>query len=256
MNRKNINFGLIFRRAIFFGFLLLIWEFLVLMKIWPEYIFPSPMSVYKALYYGFSENSYLKAIFNSMKTIAVGYTISVVCGITLGVLMGRIKMLDETLGCLVLGIQALPSICWLPLSLIWFGLNENAIIFVVVMGALFSITIGVETGVKNTPHQFVYAAKTLGSKGFSLYYRVIIPAAMPSIFSGLKQGWSFAWRSLMAGELLFYSLSLGNLLQTGRELNDVPQVMSVMLVIMFLGASVDRFVFSPILNHTRKKWGF
>ncbi len=242
-------------RLVFSLFLILLWQIIVSLKIWPEYLFPGPLAVLKALKSGFADGSFLKASGKSLKTIALGYSISLFFGLVLGVLMGRIKAIDDTLGCLVLGIQALPSVCWLPLALIWFGLNDNAIIFVVVMGALFSITIGVETGVKNTPPQFVRAAKTLGAKGISLYTRVVVPAAMPSILSGLKQGWSFAWRSLMAGELLFYSLSLGNLLQTGRDLNDVAQVMAVMLLIMSIGAAVDLLVFTPILAKTRRKWG-
>jgi NitT/TauT family transport system permease protein len=254
LHSRNI-YAVIFRKLIFYVLIIAVWQTLFAFGIWPQYIFPGPLQVYNSLKETFADGLFVKAMSATMSRIAVGYSISLLCGVVLGLVMGRIRIIDETLGSLVLGIQALPSICWLPLALIWFGLNDRAIIFVVVMGALFSITIGVETGVKNTPPQLIRAAKTLGSKGFSLYWRVIIPAAMPSILAGLKQGWSFAWRSLMAGELLFYSLSLGNLLQTGRDLNDTSLVIAVMFIIMITGAAVDRLIFNPLLQRTRRKWG-
>ena len=247
--------AVILRKVLFYFLILAGWHIIFLLKIWPEYIFPGPLQVCNSLKESFMDGILMKAIVSSMTKIAIGYSISLIFGVILGLMMGRIRLVDETIGSLVLGIQALPSICWLPLALIWFGLNDRAIIFVVIMGALFSITIGVETGVRNTPPQFIRAAKTLGAKGFNLYWRVILPAAMPSILAGLKQGWSFAWRSLMAGELLFYSLSLGNLLQTGRDLNDTALVIAVMFVIMLIGTAVDRLVFNPLLQRTRRKWG-
>jgi NitT/TauT family transport system permease protein len=158
-------------------------------------------------------------------------------------------------GSLVLGLQALPSVCWLPLAILWLGLSEQAIIFVVVMGALFSITLGVDAGVKNTSPIYLKAARNLGSRGLGVYTQVILPSALPAILSGLKQGWSFAWRSLMAGELLYYTLSLGNLLQTGRDLNDAAQVMAVMLLIIILGVSIDSLIFAPIERRVRSRWG-
>jgi NitT/TauT family transport system permease protein len=146
-------------------------------------------------------------------------------------------------------------VCWLPLAILWFGLSEQAIIFVVIMGALFSITLGVDAGVKNTPPIYVKAARNLGSRGLSLYPQVILPSAMPAVLNGLKQGWTFAWRSLMAGELLFYTLSLGNLLQTGRDLNDASQVMAVMVVIIAIGVAIDTLIFGPLEKRVRERWG-
>ncbi|HLY65489.1 MAG TPA: ABC transporter permease subunit [Chloroflexota bacterium] len=145
--------------------------------------------------------------------------------------------------------------CWLPLAILWFGLNQTAVIFVVVMGALFSITLGVAGGVRNTPPLYVKAARNMGSHGWSLYSRVIIPAALPAVVAGLKQGWSFAWRSLMAGELIYFSLSLGNLLQTGRDLNDAARVLAVMVVIMAIGLVCDQLLFAPIERSMRDKRG-
>jgi NitT/TauT family transport system permease protein len=158
-------------------------------------------------------------------------------------------------GSLILGLQALPSVCWLPLAILWFGLTEQAITFVVVMGALFSITLGVVNGIKNTPPLYVRAARTLGTRGIRLATQVILPAALPSIIEGLKQGWTFAWRSLMAAELIYVSLSLGNLLNNGRDLSDASQVMAVMLIIIAIGVAIDTLIFANIERGIRERRG-
>jgi NitT/TauT family transport system permease protein len=185
----------------------------------------------------------------------IGFGISLAVGIPLGLLLGRVKWLEDTVGAVVLGLQTLPSVCWLPVALLWFGLNDKAILFVVVMGALLSITIAVRDGVKNIPPSFIRAAKTMGTKPLPLYTQVLLPAALPSILTGAKLGWSFAWRSLMAGELLFVSLGLGHMLMMGRELADMSQVFAVMAVIIGLGLFTDRLIFGQLETHVRERWG-
>jgi len=170
-------------------------------------------------------------------------------------LIGRFKILDETVGSLITGLQALPSICWLPLAILWFGLSEAAIQFVVIIGAILAITISTDDGIKNIPPILIRAAKTMGTKGLDLYFRVMLPAALPSIVTGMKLGWSFAWRSLMAGELLFVSLGLGHLLTIGRELADMNLVVAVMLVIVVIGVVVDRLIFARLEDIVTERWG-
>ena len=232
-----------------------LWQGITSLKLWPEYIFPSPFGVLKTLVSGFEDKTFIIGILVSMKRILIGYGLSIVAGLSIGLLIGRIKTLDETFGSLVLGFQALPSICWLPLALLWFGLSESAMLAIVILGSLFSIIIGADTGVKNIPPIYTRAAKTMGAKGFQLYMKVILPAALPSIISGFKQGWSFAWRSLMAAELLYVGLGLGHLLMMGRELNDMNQVIAVMVVIIIIGIVVDRLIFARIENKVRERWG-
>ncbi|GAB64023.1 ABC transporter permease component [Candidatus Jettenia caeni] len=190
-----------------------------------------------------------------MKRIAIGYGISIVIGVLLGLLIGRIRIFEETLGSLISGLQTLPTICWLPLALLWFGLNDKAIIFLVAMGAVLSITIATDAGIKSVPPLYIRAAKTMGARGLNLYFEVILPAALPYIITGMKQGWSFAWRSLMAGELLIVCLGLGHLLMIGRELNDMSQVIAVMIVIIIIGILVDRLFFVKMEKHIRERWG-
>jgi len=239
----------------FYLLLIGIWQGIAALGIWPPYLFPSPSGVFDSLVLGFQDNSFTIGILASMKRVLIGYFISVAGGLLIGLAIGRIKVLDETVGTIVLGFQALPSICWLPIALLWFGLSESAIILVVVLGSLFAVTIGVDTGVKNVPPIYLRAARTMGAHGFDLYTKVIIPAAMPSIISGLKQGWSFAWRALMAGELLYVSIGLGHLLTMGRELNDISQIIAVMIIIIVIGITVDRLVFTKLENRVRERWG-
>lgn len=251
----NSALGKWLRRIVFYILILALWHVVALSGIWPPYALPGPLAVLSALIYGFQNGQFLQAALVSLQRLAIGYGISLIIGVVLGVLIGRVRILEETLGSLILGLQALPSVCWLPLAILWLGLSEQAIIFVVVMGALFSITLGVDTGVKNTPPIYLQAARNLGTRGVALTTQVILPSAMPAILSGLKQGWTFAWRSLMAGELLYFTLSLGNLLQTGRDLNDASQVMAVMVVIIAIGVTIDSFIFAPIERGVRERWG-
>jgi len=247
--------GRAIRILLFYIFLLVIWEVIFRLHLWPEFLFPSPLDVLKTLVSGFYDKSFLIGIGISMKRIILGFGFSLVVGVLLGFLIGSFKVLDETIGPLLLGLRTLPSICWLPLGLLWFGLNEKAILFVVIMGATFSITLATDDGVKNIPTIYLRAASTMGAIGLKRYFYVILPAALPSIITGMKLGWSFAWRSLMAGEMLFVSLGLGHLLMMGRELNDIRQIFAVMVTIVTIGVIIDKQLFSLLEKEIRVRWG-
>lgn len=241
------------RGLIFIALLVALWD--VYLRIRPSYLLASPAEAFQVLAAGVLDRSFLIGMGASLRRILIGYGISLFFGVPLGLLIGRFKVLDDTVGNFIGVLQVLPSICWLPLAILWFGLSEWAIHFVVIMGALLPIAIATDGGIKNISPLYVRAARTMGVKGLDLYLRVIFLAALPSILTGLKLGWSFAWRALMAGELLFVSVGVGQLLQTGRELNDMPQVIAVMIVIMAIGLFFDHLVFAPIQNHIRRKWG-
>jgi NitT/TauT family transport system permease protein len=243
------------KKVAFFIALLLLWYGVAHSGLWPKYMIPPPESVFENLISGIKNGVYIKGLLISIKRILIGYGISVTLGIPLGLLTGKIRWLDETVGSFMLGLQTLPSICWLPLAILWFGLNEKAIIFVVLMGAVLSIALATDSGVKHIPPIYLRAGKNLGAQGFNLFSQVILPAALPSIVAGLKQGWSFAWRSLMAGELIFVSLGMGHLLMMGRELNDMSQVIGVMLILIGTGLFFDRLVFFRLEQGIRRRWG-
>ena len=242
-------------RFVFFTGLVALWEAMALADVWPEYLFPSASKVLTSMVNGIADRSYVIGIADSMMRLLQGYLIALVAGLTIGMLMAEVRWLKDTLGLLVMGLQALPSICWLPLALLWFGLNERAILFVVIMGAVMSIAQSTEDGVRNTSPVYIKAARNLGARGPRIYSAVIFPAALPSIVTGMKMGWAFAWRSLMAGELLYTLPGLGHLLNMGRELNDMSQVVAVILVIITIGLLSDKLIFGNIEKRVRARWG-
>jgi len=251
--RKKLNQFL--KISIFLAGLIFFWWIIYRLRFWPNWLFPSPFEVAKTLFKGFSNKTFIVGILVSMKRIFIGFGFSLIVGTIIGFLIAKVKLLYDTVGFLLLGLQTLPSICWLPLALLWFGLNESAIIFVVIMGAILSITISVEAAVKNIPPAYLDMGKILGAKKFDLYKYIILPAIMPSYITGIKQGWSFAWRSLMSGEMLFITAGLGQLLMFGRELNDMSQVMAVMLMIIIIGVIFDQYIFGLIERKIRRQWG-
>lgn len=243
------------RLVLFYSVLLAVWVVLAKLKVWPPYIFPTPWGVGEAMWAGFADHSFWIAIGVSMRRMLVGYGLSVVLGMILGLGIASSKFLEQTVGGLLVSLQSLPSICWLPIAVLWFGLTEKAILFVVVMGSLLSVTISMETGRKQLPKIYSMAGRNLGARGFQLFLHVTLPASLPYIVTGLKQGWAFAWRSLISGEMIFVSLGLGQLLMMGRDLNDMSQVIAVMILIIALGYIVDGLVFKTVEKRLQERWG-
>jgi NitT/TauT family transport system permease protein len=243
------------KHAMFYSVLIGAWVLLAYLKIWPPYLFPTPKGVLEALYGGFADHSFWIAIAVSMRRLVIGYAISVVLGMILGLGVASNKFLEETMGGLLVSLQSLPSICWWPLALLWFGLNQNAILFVVIMGSLLSVTMAMEDGRKQMPKIYGMAGRNLGARGLPLFWYVLLPASLPFIVSGLKQGWAFAWRSLITAEMLYMSLGLGQQLMMGRELNDMNLVIAVMILIIAIGYVVDGLVFKTIERRLQHKWG-
>ena len=243
------------RYIIFYGALLGLWVLLAKLKIWPPYLFPTPWGVWEELYGGFRDHTYQIAIAVSMKRVLIGYGISVVLGMVLGLGVASNKFLEETMGGLLVSLQSLPSICWWPLALLWFGLSQNAILFVVIMGSLLSVTLAMEDGRKQMPRIYSQAGRNLGAKGFKLFWYVLLPASLPFIVTGLKQGWAFAWRSLITAEMLYMSMGLGQVLMMGRDFSNMSAVIAVMILIIALGYIVDGIVFRGMERHLQTKWG-
>jgi NitT/TauT family transport system permease protein len=249
-----ISSAAIIRLALIAG-LLGLWQFFSQMGIWNPLLFPSPTEVWTALRKGIEDRSLLIASAASLQRLAIGYGLSLAFGVPLGLLLGRNRRLDETIGSLALGLQALPSICWLPLAVLWFGLTEAATQFVVVMGSLMAVTLATRDGVNVIPPLLVRAGRVLGARGWQVYPHIIFPAALPAILTGAKLGWSFAWRSLMAAELLYTGVGLGSTLMTGRELHNMALVVAAMLIIMGIGLATDRLLFGAFERLLYARWG-
>ncbi|WP_224368531.1 ABC transporter permease [Hyalangium versicolor] len=235
--------------------LLATWELVARSGLWSPHLFPGPSTVAKSLYAMMADGRLGSAALRSLGRLGRAYLISVGIGVPLGLANARLSFFRNAVKPVVMGLQALPSICWLPLALLWFGLTDTAILFVVVMGSVLSIAIATEDGVNGIDPQLIRVAHTLGVRGPRFSFGVLIPAALPGIVTGLKLGWSFAWRALLAGELLFVSGGLGQLLTLGRELMDVPQVMAVMVAIIVIGILVDRVFFQTVETRVRRRWG-
>jgi NitT/TauT family transport system permease protein len=242
-------------RLSFLVILAILWQSLSTAGVWNELLFPSPGSVALSLRDGIADGTLPKAIAASMVRLGIGYSISLLVGIPLGLLLGRIRLLDDTVGSLAVGLQALPSICWLPLAVLWFGLSESAMQFVIIMGSLMAVTLTVRDGVKTIPTLYLRAASILGATGWRFYRYVLFPASFPSVMTGAKLGWTFAWRSLMAAELLYVTTGIGSTLMMGRELHDMPLVIASMLAIIVIGLITDRLVFRYGEQFVHRRWG-
>lgn len=222
---------------------------------WKSYTFPNPAGVLESLIRLTGDGTLLLAVLYSMRRVVIGFGLAVLIGLAFGIIITNSKFLNHNLKPLLLGIQTLPSICWVPFAILWFGLKESAIIFVVVMGAAFSVSLSIDNAIHNIPPIYIKAAKTMGADKCQLFTQVIFPAALPEFVSGLKQAWSFAWRALMSGEVMSAVVGLGYTLNLGRDMADINQVMAVMLVIVVIGIVIDKLVFSRIEKKLLKKRG-
>ena len=237
--------------------LLAIWEGIVRAKIWSPVLVPSPESVVEYLWSAIRDGTLWQASVVTMRRLLLGYVIGIVVGLPHGLLVARFKFAEDTLGLVALGFQTLPSVCWVPLALLWFGQTESAMLFVVVMGTVWSVIIATDNGVRNVPPIYAKAARTMGSGQLHTWFKVILPASLPFIVSGMKQGWAFAWRSLMAAEIyvtILTGFGLGHLLHYGRELNAMDQVIGIILVIIGIGLLADKILFSPWERFLHRRW--
>lgn len=239
----------------FLCLLTLCWQGVSSLGLWEATLFPAPAEVAVCLREGILNGSLLAAVRASLQRLFLGYGLALLIGIPLGLLLGRNRLLDDTVGSVAVGLQALPSICWLPLAVLWFGLSETAMQFVIVMGSFMSLTLAIRDGVRNIPQLYIRAARVLGARGRQFYWHVLLPASMPSILTGAKLGWTFAWRSLMAAELLYVTTGVGSTLMTGRDLHDMPLVISAMLIIVAIGLFFDRVVFLAGERYIQRRWG-
>ena len=198
------------------------------------------------------------ALATTLRRAATGFALALAIGTVLGVLVSRSRLLRRAFGALITGLQSMPSIAWFPFAILLFGLSEGAILFVVVIGASPSIANGLINGIDHVPPLLLRAGRVLGARGLAALRHVVLPAALPGYLAGLKQGWAFSWRSLMAGELLVILSSrpaLGSQLQFARELSDAPGLVALMLVVLLIGILVDGLVFAALEQRLRRRRG-
>ena len=239
------------------GLALAAWQVVVWSGWKPDYVLPGPAAVLGRLAADLRHADFYVGVAITLRRALIGYAIAVAIGSAVGILVARVSLLRKAVGSAILGLQSMPSIAWFPLAILLFQLSEGAITFVVILGAAPAIAAGLLSGVDHVQPLLVRVGQVMGAKGLGLYRHVILPAAFPSFVGGLKQGWAFAWRSLMAGELLVivnHQASLGQQLQFARDLADAEQLLALMIVIFAIGVAIDS-VFGTLDRGIRQRWG-
>jgi NitT/TauT family transport system permease protein len=234
------------------------WQLVVTSGWRPTYVLPGPLTVGERLLKDITSGEILPAVGTTMRRIGMGFGLALLIGSLIGLAIVRWRVLRTAIASLITGLQTMPSIAWFPLAILLFGLSEQAMLFVVVLGAAPSVANGLITGVDHVPRILLRAGRVLGARGVDAYRFVVLPASLPSFIGGLKQAWAFAWRSLMAGELLVIIATqpaLGVRLQLSRELNDAPGLLATMVVILVIGIVVDAVLFGRLDTAIRRRWG-
>jgi NitT/TauT family transport system permease protein len=257
LSRARWAFAQIWPRAAAVAGFVLIWWGISRTGYFDQVVLPSPGPVWDSLQDHVADGTIWLHLQKSLIRLGFGFAVAIVGGTVTGLLMVASSLVQRSIGSLVIGLQSLPSVSWLPLAILWFGLSERAVVFVVIIGAFPSVALATSSSLRQVPPLLERAGRTLGASGWRLYRSVIFPAAVPAYVGGLQQGWAFAWRSLMAGELILgaRALGLGSLLERSRSNLDTETVLAVMLVIVAIGMAVDLLIFGALDLRLRTRRG-
>jgi NitT/TauT family transport system permease protein len=235
-----------------------LWQLVVWTHWKPEYVLPGPRAVLSELWGGLRDGTLVGAVGITARRALAGFALAVAVGLPLGAVVSQVRALRVAFGSLITGLQTMPSIAWFPLAILLFQLSERAILFVVVLGAAPAIANSLVSGADQVAPVLRRAGRVLGARGLRLWWHVVLPASVPSLLGGFKQGWAFAWRSLMAGELLVIIAerpSIGVRLQVAREFADAPALLATMVVILAIGLLVDTALFGAAERAVARRWG-
>ena len=243
----------------FVGLLVVGWQLVYSAHVAPDYKLPSPGSVLTSLKDEFNSGDLTEAVWNSIRRGGIGFLASLVIATPLGLLVGRVKPVRRAVGPILSGLQSLPSVAWVPAAVLWFGFSDATIYFVVLFGAVPSIANGVISGLDQVPPLFLRVGRVLGARGLDSARYVLLPAALPGYVSGMRQGWAFSWRSLMAAELIARSpdlgLGVGQLLDSARLNIDISGVIAGVFTILVIGIAVELCVFAPLGRRVLRRRG-
>lgn len=229
---------------------LVVWQLLVEAKVTDDYKLPAPSAVWDSATDMWAQGTLLDVVWTSISRGLLGFLLAVVIGTPLGLLVARVKLVRAAIGPILSGLQSLPSVAWVAPAVMWLGLNDKMMYAVILLGAVPSVANGLVSGVDQVPPLFLRAGRTLGATGLRGTWHIVLPAALPGYLAGLKQGWAFSWRSLMAAEIIASSpdlgLGLGQLLENGRNNSDMPGILLAIILILVVGIAIDLLVFSPL----------
>jgi NitT/TauT family transport system permease protein len=253
---RNIDLDNVANVALFIATFLAIWQIVFLLNVWPRVALPSPAMVSGSFEELIQDMTLISSIAVTMYRLIIGFSISIIFGIGIGLAMVRFSGFGKTMSSFAVGLQSFPSVAWVPFAILLIGLNDFAILFVVIMSSVFSVMMSTYSGVRNIPPIYIRAARNMGAEGFSLFRYLMIPAATPSLLIGIKQAWSFAWHALIGAEILIGAVvGLGHILLVGREFQLMDQIIASMITIFAIGLIFDRVVFSKLEDRVREKWG-
>lgn len=241
------------------GLVLVVWQILVSAKVTDSYKLPAPSAVWHEVEDAWLQGTLLEYIWTSVSRGLLGFLLALVIGTPLGLIVARVRFVRAAIGPILSGLQSLPSVAWVPPAVIWLGLNDQMMFAVILLGAVPSIANGLVAGVDQVPPLFLRAGRTLGATGLRHTWHIVMPAALPGYLAGLKQGWAFSWRSLMAAEIIAQSpdlgMGLGQLLEAGRTNSSMSQVFLAILLILIVGIAIDLLIFSPLERRVLRSRG-
>lgn len=245
--------------AVAFVVLVALWQFVAWLEIKPRYVLPGPGDILAALATLLQDGVAQQALATSLSRGVVGFVVAVAIGTPLGFVVARVRWVRQSVGPLISGLQVLPSVAWVPAAIIWFGLSDATVYFVILMGAVPSVINGLVAGVDQVPPLFRQVGRVLGANPLEQVRHVVLPAALPGYLAGLRQGWAFSWRSLMAAEIIAVGgkigFGLGSLLNQGRELSDMTTVFVAIGLILVVGIAVELAVFAPVERSVLRRRG-
>lgn len=232
------------------GLAIAVWQLLWASAIWPEYKLPAPRAVWQVIWDQVQQGRAPEILWTSLHRAVLGFCAAMIIATPLGLLVAKVRLVRAAIGPLLSGLQSLPSVAWVPAAVLWFGLTDWAMYMVVLLGSVPSIANGLVAGIDQVPPILPRVGQVLGAGRWDNARHILLPAALPGYLAGLKQGWAFSWRSLMAAELIAVSpqlgFGLGAFLDNGRALSDMPMVMAAIFLILLVGIGVELLVFRPV----------
>jgi NitT/TauT family transport system permease protein len=243
-------------KALAAGIAVLVWQLVVWSGWKPDYVIPPPAKVFTRLYEDFG--TIMDSVWTTLQRAIDGYAFALLIGTAVGAVVAHNRVLRAGFGSLITGLMTMPSVAWVPIAIGMFGLSNATIRFIVIIGAAPSIANGLISGIDNVQPVILRAGRVLGARGWASFRYVTLPAALPSFVGGMKQGWAFAWRSLLAAELIFLIAGkpgLGQLMENDRSNLDYTGVVAVMIVILLIGIIVDEAIFGNANRWIRRRYG-
>jgi NitT/TauT family transport system permease protein len=231
------------------------WQVVFWFRFYPPYLLPSPAIVLDRFVVMVEDGQLGQGVAVTLGRIIAGFSLAVGLGIGVGMLMVSFKRFGRIMNSFSVGLQSFPSIAWVPFAILLVGLNDLGIIFVMVISSVFSMMVSTYSGIRNIPPIYVKAARNMGTRGVSLFRNVMLPASLPSLITGLRQAWSFAWHALIGAEILMATVGLGALLEFGAQFVRMDQIIASMVTIFVIGLAADRLIFSRLEEGIRSKRG-